>query len=322
MPARRTPARRKPVRRTPKRIPKKRTRETDKATAFDALQRSRPFKSCPRSRSTTFCDVPYEIVTEIAALVDAEKEMHKLAWECPKASLCEILTRILPAKCIRSWRITKFLGEGSVGYVFGCRCKTSSKTGALKIQKIGRNDHPANEIKLHKKFSKLGLSPDMHSHCTLVKNRRTLSLLNMDRIDTTLTQWLQKKRTKKVLNTLVDRIFHILAVMRRKGVTHGDLHSDNIGFVYKRTTTEPGRIQFIDHSYATTKGAITELEIVQFMRTLHRDFSPEIHGESRPYILQRCQDEAARIYGISVSRSLTWLDDRFSTLRGRLRRMS
>ncbi|CAM9702014.1 unnamed protein product [Ectocarpus sp. 6 AP-2014] len=311
------PTRRKPPRRTTKR-----TRETDKATAFDALQRSRPFKSCTKSKNPAFCDVPLEIVTEIAYLVNAEKEMHKLAWECPDASLCDILTKILPARCIRSWRITRFLGEGSVGYVFGCRCKISSKTGALKIQKVGRNDDTKQEIRLHKKFSKLGLSPDMHSNCTLVKNRRKLSFLNMDRIDTTLTQWLKKKHTKKLLNVLINRIFDILTVMRKKGVTHGDLHSDNIGFVFKRTSEEPGRIQIIDHSYANTNGAMTELEIVQFMRTLHRDFSPEIHSESRAHLLQRCQAEAARIYGYRVSRSLTWLDHRFSTLRGRLRRMT
>ena len=248
--------------------------------------------------------------------------MMQIAWDCPQTSLCDLIAQLLPCTCLKEWRITKFLGEGADAYVFGCRSRKTNRSGALKIQLVPRTTEGiAKEVRAHNKFSEIGLSPPILSRSTLIKNRRKLFFLNMDRIDGTLYNWLSQRRSKKALNLLVEKLFAIIAVMRRKGITHGDLHSENIGFIFTRASA-PGRIQIIDHRYASTKGALTELEIVQFMRTLHACYSPDFPTDTRHHLLDRCQAEARRIYGYDISRSLQYLDSRFGTLRRKLRRMS
>lgn len=278
-----------------------------------------PFRSCPKSTSSNFCQIPAHVMDELGEMFEIEGEMQDIMDRCPRATYCEILSKLLPARCMSGWRVTKYLGSGAYGYVFGCRSTKTAQTGALKIQTVRRKKKHHNEIEAHKSFSKLSLSPKLLTHCTTLKYGRTFTFLVMSRVDTTLYKWLMVRRSKKMLDLLIIRLFDIIGHMLKKGVTHGDLHADNIGFVYRRACA-PGRIQILDHGYATTKLSLTELEIVQFMRTLNRRYSPRSNSEAVRYLLKQCQKEAKSRYGLRISRSQTYLEERFGSLRKKLAR--
>lgn len=289
-------------------------------TQFNAKGvKAAPYRSRHRSRNARFCDVPTNVVLTVADLFNVKKKLMTIALDWPDATNCDLLSAALPSKCMRGWRITRFLGRGQFGFVFGTRENKGSKTGALKIQLKGRTSKMQNEIEAHKKFSKLGLSPTIHCHCLTARTRRSVFFVNMSRIDTTLEWWLQTKRSKQMINLFLEKLFGILEVMRKERITHGDMHLGNIGFVFKRQHT-PGRIQLLDHGFASTKGALTELELVQFIRTLHRRFMPRGHRQTIDYLVQRCRVEAMIRYGIRLCKSGTSLDKRFEFLRRKLKR--
>lgn len=276
------------------------------------------FKSCKKSRGAGFCDVPLEVLEELSCMFDFQQELEYAIEDFHNLSRCQLLSKLLPATCMRGWRITRFLGKGKFGYVFGSRNSTTNETGALKIQDVRNKEQIAHEISAHKKFTSLGLSPKIHSYCSTTKYRKRFFFLNMGRIDTTLYQWLHVKRSKRMLDRLVDRVFDIIVRLDKKGVTHGDLHNENIGFVYARKRT-PGKIQVLDHSWSSTGFSFPELEIVQFMRTLGQDFSPRISLETISHIRQRCKEKAKLIFDLNVSRSGRTLDKRFDALHDKLR---
>ena len=259
-------------------------------------------------------------MVSVSEMFDVEDKMLGIANNHPNWSFCEILTKMLPAASMRGWRITRFLGNGVAGYVFGCRSIKGAMAGALKIQHATCNKTMKNEIDAHRAFTKLGLSPKILFHCTARVRRNTVFFTNMGRIDSTVDYWLEKKRSKKVLDLFVKRLFEILEIMSRNGFTHGDFHTGNIGFVYNRKGV-PGKIQVIDHSYTNMKGSLVEIDIVQFMRTLHRRYNRRANKDSTNYLLDRCKQEAKSRFGLKISRSLTYLEERFSKLRTKLRRM-
>ena len=270
-----------------------------------------PFRSCQKSAVPNFCDIPDQRMDNFLRMFNLDKKGIGLKKQCPWETNCDIISRILPAKCMRGWKITRYLGKGAYGQVFGAR--SSSKTGALKIQHYRNKSSLNKEIKSQKQFFKMGLSPEIHSYCTIDRGGHRISFLNMGRIDTTLEHWLEEKRPNEMLDLLVERLFQILDVMRKKGVTHGDFHAGNIGFVFKREGA-PGKIQLLDHGWSSTKGAMTGIELVQLMRTLHNYYMPQAIKSNLSFLLRRCQKEAKRRYGLQISQSLDTLDRQHEAL--------
>lgn len=272
-----------------------------------------PYRSCQKSKVREFCDIPQKRMEDFIAMLSLKKKRVYFKKQCPRATNCDIISGILPAKCMRGWRITRYLGKGSYGYVFGARSDTGSKKGALKIQPYDRKSLLTKEIRSHRLFAKLGLTPELHFYCTLETGGHRVSFLSMGRIDTTLEYWLEERRSKKMLDLLVERLFKILDIMRKKGVTHGDFHPGNIGFVFKREGA-PGKIQLLDHGWSSTRGAMTEIEVVQLMRTLHSYYLRDANKNNTRFLLDRCQQEAKRRYGLRITRSLSVLDKRHRML--------
>lgn len=275
--------------------------------------------SCNKSKSADYCNIPGYIMMELSEMFRVENEMSRTLMQYPTSTYCEVLTRMMPASCMRQWRITKFMGSGASAYVFGCRHKKTNSAGALKIFSANDNSLVRSEVNSHNKFSKLHLSPKIISHCSLRKGRRKIYFLNMSRVDTTLYKWLAERRSKKLLDKLITRIFDILLIMEKHNVTHGDLHLDNIGFVYGRGN-EPGRIKILDYGYASTARSMPEIELVQFVRTLHSRYTPRINRENANYLIKQCRAESKRLFDLSIPRSLTHIEERFSQLRRKLKR--
>ncbi len=277
------------------------------------------FKSAIVSRNPLFCDIPSYVIKALGHMLSASYELDRMLHDNKHMSHCDIINSLLPMSCMKGWRLTKFLGEGIAGYVFGSRHRNTHETGALKIQVAEKGHTMMDEVNTHKKFAAVGLSPKIHSYCSTKKFGKEIFVLNMARIDTVLDHWLRTSRPNSVIDTLVERIFEMIDVMDKNNLTHGDLHSDNIGFVFKRKGS-PGKIQILDHGFATTKFSFPEIEIVQFIRTLHKVFSPRVHARTSTYLRDRCISEAKRIYGLRIPKGLNSLDSEFSRLRNKLKR--
>lgn len=276
--------------------------------------------SCDKSKSADYCNIPGYVMMELSEMFHVENEMSRTLMASPTKTYCEVLTKMMPASCMRQWRITKFMGRGASAYVFGCRHRKTNSAGALKIFSANDSSLVRSEVKSHNIFSKLHLSPKIISHCSLRKGRRRIYFLNMSRVDTTLYKWLAERRSKKLLDGLITRIFDILVLMEKHNITHGDFHLDNIGFVYGRGR-EPGRIKILDYGYASTARAMPEIELVQFVRTLHSRYTPRINRENANYIIKQVRSESMRQFGLSIPRSLTHLEERFTQLRRKLKRL-
>lgn len=278
------------------------------------------FETCVKSADPDFCDIPHHVMQDLGRLLNVSYEMRDMIDDNDDLSYCEIINKLLPQKCLGGWRVSTYLGSGVAGYVFGSHNSKNKKTGALKIQVPGRNHTIKQEVSNHKKFASMGLSPEVHSYCSRQKFGGTIAFLNMARIDIVVRKWLRTTRSKMVIDQFVEKLFDMIAVMGKQGFTHGDLHSENIGFVYKRTGV-PGKIQILDHGYAHTKGSMPLLEIVQFMRSITTRYAPRSHAPTTKYLTKRCIEEAWNIYGFKIRKGINHLEGEFCRLRGKLRRM-
>lgn len=286
---------------------------------FDALGKiTRPFRS--RTPSTS-CDVPVIVVARLINLLGIKDELMAMERTGADVSVCDILSTLVPATCMRGWRVTAFIGSGQDGYVFGCRPnKGVQSDAALKIMHSTCEKDAREEIERHQAFAALGLSPRVHRHCMTMKKAHPVFFMRMDTVDATASQWLESKRSNKLIDSFVESIFRVLRFMREKGVTHGDCHLGNIELVFKREGS-PGKIQLIDHGHSTTRGAVTEIEIVHLLHScMHRE--SVTHGATNKYLQHRIREQALRVYGIRPSTSKDILRNRAVLLTRKVRKMN
>ena len=290
-----------------------------KTIHFDPRGLSAPaFNSMAHSKSTTYCKLSHRNMMDLGHTFGVSYKLEKAMEERGKRSLCEVLSDFFPVNCLKGWRITNFLGAGSFGFVFSIR-NGHNKRGALKIVRDEANFSVDKEIDMQKKFHKLGMSPNVIDHCSYKPPRGgdRVHFILMERIDGVIDNFLMKKSHHKLLETLVDRLFQIIKKMKDNNLTHGDFHSENIGFVFRRGDN-PGNIQIIDHGMSTGNGHNTELELVQFMRTIESRYSPKMNADNRKFIKQKVTEMAKSMFNITLPRSLGGLENKFVNLRRKL----
>ena len=290
-----------------------------KTIHFDPRGLSAPaFNSMAHSKSTTYCKLSHRNMMDLGHTFGVSYKLEKAMEERGKRSLCEVLSDFFPVNCLKGWRITNFLGAGSFGFVFSIR-NGQNKRGALKIVRDEANFSVDKEIEMQKKYYKLGMSPNVIDHCSYKPPRGgdRVHFILMERIDGVIDNFLMNKSHHKLLDTLVDRLFQIIKKMKDNNLTHGDFHSENIGFVFRRGDN-PGKIMVIDHGMSTGNGYNTELELVQFMRTIESRYSPKMNADNRKFIKQKVTEMAKSMFNITLPRSLGGLENRFVTLRRKL----
>lgn len=277
------------------------------------------YNSNAHSKSHAYCNMTHRNIIGLGHTMGITYQLEKAVDNRGKKSLCEVLNDFFPVRCLKGWRITNFLGAGSFGYVFSTR-NSKNERGALKIVRDEANFSVDKEIVMQKKYHKLGLSPGIIDHCSyLPKGGDRIHFIIMERIDGVIDDFLQKKSHHKLLETLMDRLFQIIKKMHVNKITHGDFHSENIGFLYRRGDN-PGTIQVIDHGMSTDKGSSPELELVQFMRTIEPRYSPKMNSDNRKFIKTRAHYMAKKMFNITLPKTLAGLENKFVTLRRKLYR--
>jgi tRNA A-37 threonylcarbamoyl transferase component Bud32 len=197
-------------------------------------------------------------------------------------------------KYIRNYRIVKEFKEGNAyGTIFTVvpAKDLSSSTKhrfehrhILKIQD-NRKDNMGlaleYEAHVHRMFNKYKLAPRIfvEHHVALPKSRRRISIVVMDKYRDATTKSMLNGRdvSPNVLDHVYKNIVHILGVMCRHNLVHGDLHWDNIGVEFDEKLKSSFRYRFnlldFGQSAYGTK-CDRRLELLQLLRTLRKfDFT-------------------------------------------------
>lgn len=292
--------------------------ETNNATInFDPRgSKAKPFVSKAKSKKKEYCGITDDVVYHLAHDKEMGEKLIEDMGSRGSKSKCQVLKDYLPEDFLGEWRITKFLGYGSSGTVFSTRGPHNQR-GALKIVREKLSD-VKKEMKMQKKFHKLGLGPDIIKFDSFKsKSRKTIHLIHMERIDGTIGSYLKSPVGKKQLKKLMERFFRIIKIMVDNKLTHGDLHSENIGFVYSRGE-KAGKIQVIDYGISRDKYVNPELTLIQFLRVNHRLIQPEMNSDNRKFVNKYLREKAFKIYGIRFPRSLDDITYRMIDLREKM----
>ncbi|CAM9384399.1 unnamed protein product, partial [Laminaria digitata] len=94
----------------------------------------------------------------------------------------------------------------------------------------------------------------------------------MESIDGTLAAWLEKRRSKHFLDMFIVAFALTLKKFKEYSFIHGDFHIENIGYTFVSKTSV--KLVPIDFGRFSNKKALTELDILKFLKTLHPRFFP------------------------------------------------
>lgn len=223
--------------------------------------------------------------------------------------LCETLTKMLACSCMRGWRVTKFLSAGAYGHVFRA-VHTNGTSAALKVQ-TGDAKRLRGELSAQRAFHKRGLAPKIIRYCSFKPKTRLgmaaherlnkavqdksvpfqtedesttgnlVHVIIMEEIAGVLGHWLRREKSDQQLRKTASEITKLMLAFRTHKLTHGDLHLNNIGYVYTDASKRYMRLMPIDFGRSYVGKAFTSLEVGALMRTLAPSFRGALHPENR-----------------------------------------
>ncbi|CAM9211488.1 unnamed protein product [Ectocarpus fasciculatus] len=250
--------------------------------------------------------------------------------------LCETLTKMLACSCIRGWTVTKFLSAGAYGHVFRA-VHTNGTSAAIKVQ-TGDAKRLRDEVRSQKAFHKRGLAPKIIRYCSFKpKNRlgmvaherlnravqdksvtfqtedesptgNLVHVIIMEEIAGVLGQWLRREKSNQQLHKTASEIIKLMLAFRTHRLTHGDLHLNNIGYVYTDASKRYMRLMPIDFGRSYVGRAFTSLEVGSLVRTLAPSFRGGLHPENRGPL-------ARYIKSLAWSSALNFRVDSFATVQ-------
>ena len=186
------------------------------------------------------------------------------------------------------YKLSRKLGEGNVGVTYSI-CRSHTDCLALKLQIVDIPKELSLEVKMQKMFHKLGMAPDIVKVVTYKHSRKLVGAILMERIDGTIGQLLETPLTQDALDDIVAWIVLTLNTMIKQKLIFGDLHWDNMAYIYNTDWQGKLTLQFqlIDFGWAVRHRAKPELELAQAIRTLSPDFYPTMNGANRNYLTKK-----------------------------------
>lgn len=216
---------------------------------------------------------------------------------------------------MRGWKVTKFLSAGSSGHVFRA-VHVDGTNAAVKVQ-TGCAKRLKNEVRAQKAFHKQGLAPKvvrfcsfkptnrlgMRAHEKLNKDVHTktvpfqtenessptgnlVHIILMEEIDVVLGTWLRRDKCPEQLKKKADEIINLMVAFKKHKLTHGDLHLNNIGYVYTDASKRYMKLMPIDFGRSYVGKAFASLEVGALMRTLGPTFHGTLHKKNRGLLVR------------------------------------
>jgi len=212
------------------------------------------------------CELTITDLRELGEDLDIEKTVYKYTREMSRAdTACTILRSIIPERCIPlDWEFTEVLGKGAYGTVIGTKGPNNER-GALKLIRQRDSESARKEYSSGIKFNKMGIGPEVKSHCSFIRGGNKVHAIHMSRIDGTISTYLQGDLTDLQIYDLVQKLFHVIYRIANRGCTHMDFHLSNVGFVYSNPNTI-GKLVVIDHGKVTHKKSFIGIDILQMIR--------------------------------------------------------
>lgn len=165
--------------------------------------------------------------------------------------------------------------------------KETRKRTSLESIRAGFIQRMQREAEIQKLFAKAGLAPRMLMRSTYEYNRKDYFVIVMDRVDTTLSQFLENypkgASVSRVCANVAKGVDELVRATAKLGLIHGDMHTGNIGLQFEYAPDdndeefEPdddtgvvhGGLRFllIDFGWAS-KGSFPYLDLIQALRTM------------------------------------------------------
>lgn len=141
--------------------------------------------------------------------------------------------------------IQNLIGKGKQGKVY----TSTTKNTVIKV--IPKKKYNKKEYFYAKKIGDLGLSPKIY-------NKKIVDdyvLLYMQKIDYTLFDWIQKRRTTKEYKEVYKKVIKLIQKLHSHNIQHGDIHVGNIGRIKNKWV-------LIDFGFTHKKGEPSIQKIV------------------------------------------------------------
>jgi len=237
---------------------------------------------------------------------EALKIKGRLGRELEKDSdACRAIENVFPTPILPTgWRITRYLGKGDKGVVFGIRGK-DGESGGLKIIRESDINVINNEVDIANEFHKVGLSSSTKKIASIRMDGEHYHFLKFKRLDGVVSEYLSSSPSNDRMDKLAYGIFMVVARMKKYNLVHGDMHLKNIGFVHARGEEKRGKLQLIDFGWSMKGIAIPQLEIAQVLRWLHLDLKDGIITKKTfTYMDERIRKHAKEDYALYFPREL------------------
>lgn len=254
--------------------------------------------------------------------------------------LCDTLTGMLSAKCVKGWKVTKFIAAGAYGHVFRV-VKSNGKKAVMKVQ-VGSAKEIKHEVTTQKQFGRKGLAPKILEYCSFKprdrlgksahnrlnalvqdeedgdvephKKGHMVHIIVMEEIAGVVGDWLKLLKSKEQLGQLSLNILTLVEAFKKHKLTHADLHLWNLGYVYTDSSKKYIRLMPIDFGRSVVGESNPELEIGAILRTLQASFSEKVPEFNRRVIANLLRALSPRRFGISFPGKLSDASDRFVEL--------
>lgn len=158
---------------------------------------------------------------------DINKALHTIMTPCDE------IVNYMPGACVKGWNVVRKLGQGVSGAVF--LAEKDGMQAALKI--VVDSPDSANfvtveaEVRMQQKFADAGLAPKIYCHGKTQVGQTTVHVILMEPVDFTLNAFMCRDVvTREALKEIAMSLFRMLLKMRKLGVTHGDMHTENVAF--------------------------------------------------------------------------------------------
>jgi hypothetical protein len=305
-------------------------------------------KKIPRGPSAkVWCDVSQLEARRLILRVGLGRDLvpGDLSTARKPNRLCDTLTKMLRSSCTKGWKVTKFVAAGGEGHIF--RAVRNDGTEAVMKVQIGSAKAIRHEVKTQKHFHSKGLAPKILAHCSFKpKNRLGLQEHNrlnelvhdstvpfrtegsgpdgnlvhiviMEEVADVIGNWLRRPKSKEQLGQLTLEIIKLITSFRDHKLTHGDLHLDNIGYVYTDASKRYMKLLPIDFGRSYVGKAHTSLEIGALMRILRKvyqlkkDHRHPVPDYNRRVMMNLVRKLARTKFGITLRKSLSEVEERY-----------